>query len=120
MATEPSSAVGTALDNLFQHLGIERAHVAAGHLVLTDWQGLVTLHPHRVGALTLISPMSLDPGSLQALGARVLVLTGDQGQPAQNSRQLLAALPQAASHTLHDYTSLPWSDVLADRSGEVP
>jgi SAM-dependent methyltransferase len=112
-------AVGAALNDLFQQLGIDRAHLAAGRLVLTDWLGLATLHPERVGSLILVSPLPMDAGALQALGSRLLVLTGDQGQWAENVRRLLTSLPQAALHTLRDYTSLPWSDVMAERNAEI-
>jgi SAM-dependent methyltransferase len=118
MATEAARAVGSALNDLFQRLGIERAHIAAARR-RTDWHGLATLHPNRVGSLILVSPMAMDTTELQALGSRLLVLTGDQGAPAQIVRRLLTSLPHAISHTLRDYTSFPWSDVMADRSAEI-
>ena len=120
MAIEVASrAVGTALNDLLQHLGIDRAHIAAGRFVLTDWYGLATVYPERVASLTLVSPLSMDPGVLQELGSRLLVLTGDQGPPAESARQLLTGLPQASSHTLHDYMRMLWSDVMADRGAEI-
>ena len=120
MAIEAASrTIGAALNDLFQHLGIDRAHLAAGRLVLTDWLGLATLHPERVGSLTLVSPQPMDAAVLQALGSRLLVVTGDQGPPAENVRRLLTRLPQAATYTLRDYTSLPWSDVMAERVAEI-
>ena len=87
--------------------------------MLTDWLGLATLHPERVGSLTLVSPQPMDAAVLQALGSRLLVVTGDQGPPAENVRRLLTRLPQAATYTLRDYTSLPWSDVMAERVAEI-
>jgi SAM-dependent methyltransferase len=120
MAIEAASRlVGVALDDLFQHLGIERAHIAAGRFVLTDWLGLATMHPERVASLTLISASAVDAGVLQPLGSRLLVVTGDQGPPAETVRRLLADLPQAASLTLPGYLSLLWSDVMADRGAEI-
>jgi hypothetical protein len=115
----PARAVGSALNDLFRHLGIERANIAAGRFVLTNWYGLATLYPERVASLTLISPLSMDPEMLQELGSRLLVLTGDQGPPAESARQLVTALPEATSHTLHDYMRLLWSDVMADRGAEI-
>jgi SAM-dependent methyltransferase len=114
-----SRAVGTALDHLFRVLDIDRAHIVAGRLVLTDWLGLVSEHSERVASLTLISPLPVDPPMLQPLGSRLLLVTGDQGQPAENVRRLLTALPEAACHILRDYASFPWSDVMADRSAEI-
>ncbi len=111
--------IEACLVDLFDHLRIERAHLAAGRMVRTDWYGLATLHPERVASLTLISPTPMDAGELRGLASRLLVVTGDQGPPAQAVRQLLAALPEATPHTLHDYTSLPWSDVIAERGTEI-
>ena len=53
---------------LFDHLGIEQAHFAAGRLVRGDWHGLATKHPERIASLTLISPQLLDPGGARRFG----------------------------------------------------
>ena len=119
MTIDATSAVGTALRDLFQHLGIERAHIAAGQLVLADWYGLATVHPERVGSLILVAPSPIDPAVLQTFGSRLLVLTGELGGAAENTRQLLTTLPQATGHILRDYTTLPWSDLMTDRGAEI-
>jgi pimeloyl-ACP methyl ester carboxylesterase len=85
--------------------------------VPADWLGLVARHPERIASLTLVSPR-LRP-QLRAMAARLLVVTGDQGVPAERARQLLATVPEATLRTLADYTCLPWSDVAADRSAEI-
>ena len=55
--TSPSiPPLETALVELFQHLGIGRAHFAAGQLVPTDWIGLAARYPERIASLTLVSP----------------------------------------------------------------
>ena len=57
-------SVEECIVELFDHLGIEQAHIAAGRLVRGDWHGLATKHPERIASLTLISPQMLDPGDL--------------------------------------------------------
>jgi ubiquinone/menaquinone biosynthesis C-methylase UbiE len=121
MATEATARpVEARLLDLFRHLGIERAHIAAGGPpVLTDWHGLATLHPERVASLTLPSPPILDTAELGAVASRLLVLAGDQGTSGEGATKLLADFPSAASHFLRGYDWQPWSDVIADRSAEI-
>jgi SAM-dependent methyltransferase len=121
MAIEPAArAVEASLLDLFRHLGIERAHIAAGPPpVLTDWHGLATLHPDRVASLTLPAPPILDTSPLAGLASRLLVVAGDQGSPAQGAAKLLADLPSASSHILRGYEWHPWSDVMVDRGAEI-
>jgi ubiquinone/menaquinone biosynthesis C-methylase UbiE len=107
------------LSDLFDHLGIERAHIAAGRLGLTDWQGLATRHPDRVASLTLINPPILDAGQIRGLASRMLVVAGDLGPTAEGSVKLLADLPGTASHSLRGFECHPWSDVIADRGSEI-
>ena len=82
--------IEACLLDLFQHLGIERAHIAAGGSPpLRDWHSLATLHPERVASLTLISPPMLDTAPLAGLASRTLIVAGDRGSlagGAANSR----------------------------------
>src|SRR5216683_2668743 len=112
-----TASVEAALIALFQHLGINQAHIVVGQMVSTDWLSFTARHPERIASLTLVSPR-LRP-QLRAMAARLLVVTGDQGVPAERARQLLATVPEATLRTLADYTCLPWSDVAADRSAEI-
>jgi pimeloyl-ACP methyl ester carboxylesterase len=112
-------AVEASLIDLFQHLGIDRAHIAAGRLQRSDWHGLTLRYPERVASLTLMSPPAMDGRELQAVASRLLVIAGDQGAPATSVRHLLAILPKATSQILHGYTSLPWSDVAVERGAEI-
>ncbi len=116
-ATTP--AVEARLVDLFQHLGIIQAHIAAGQLVRNDWYGLATRHAQRVASLTLISPPMLDPSELYGLASRLLVVAGDHGRPAQGAIKLREDLPNAASHILRGYECQPWSDIIADRGTEI-
>jgi SAM-dependent methyltransferase len=120
MTAAAAAQVEANLLDLFQTLGIERAHiVAGGPPVLTDWHGLAIRHPERIASLTLPSPPVLDMAELVGVASRLLVLTGDQGVSAQGAAKLLADLPSAASHVLRGYEWLPWSDAIADRGSEV-
>ena len=112
-----TASVEAALIALFQHLGINQAHIVVGQMVSTDWLSFTARHPERIASLTLVSPR-LRP-ELRAMASRLLVVTGDQGVPAERARQLLATVPEAISQTLHDYTCLPWSDVAAERGAEI-
>jgi hypothetical protein len=107
------------LIELFQHLGIERAHIAAGQMVRNDWYGLATQYTHRLASLTLVSPMMLDTSEIAGLASRLLVVAGDQGRAAQGAISLRGDLPRASSHVLRGYECHPWSDVMADRGTEI-
>ena len=121
MATETTARpIEACLLDLFQHLGIERAHIAAGGPPpLFDWYNLATLHPERVSSLTLISPPILNTVPLAGLASRLLTIAGDQGQLARGAAKLLADLPSVSSHILSGYEWHPWSDVIADRGAEI-
>ena len=79
MNTPAPRHIEACLLDLFQHLGIERAHiVAGGPPPLRDWHNLATLHPDRIASLTLISPPFLDTAPLTGLATRMLVVAGDK------------------------------------------
>ena len=118
MTTPPMRPLEASLVDLFDHLGIDRAHFAAGQLVPTDWVGLAACYPERIASLTLVSPRLRRP-ELEALCPRLMVLFGDAGPSAQGPAGLLAELTQAKSLVLRDYECLPWSDLAADRGAEI-
>jgi SAM-dependent methyltransferase len=119
--TAPAAArpVEESLVDLFRHLGIEKAHIAAGRLGLTDWQGLATRHPDRLASLTLINPPLLDVGPIRGLADRMLVVAGDRGPTADGAGRLRAELPGLVSHNLRGFECHPWSDVIAERGQEI-
>ena len=119
VTTAAARPVEACLIELFEHLGIGAAHIAAGRLGLTDWQGLATRHPDRVASLTLINPPILEAGPIRGLASRTLVVAGDLGPTAEGSVKLLADLPDASSHLLRGFECHPWSDVIADRGSEI-
>jgi SAM-dependent methyltransferase len=113
--TEPS--VAERLRQLLQHLGIAQAHVAAR--LTADWGGLAATHPEVFASLTLVCPTAMDTEVLRPLAARLLVVTGDQGEPAAAVRSAMTALPGATLVTLRDYFGHPRADILADRTAEI-
>jgi hypothetical protein len=101
---------------LLEHLGIERAHIAAGGApTLTDWHGLAIRHPERIASLTVVSPPLLDGSELAAVASRLLVVAGDQADTGQGAVRLASDLPGVSLHSLRGYEAQPWADVAADR-----
>jgi SAM-dependent methyltransferase len=102
------------------HLGIERAHFAAGGApTLTDWHGLAIRHPERIASLTVVSPPILDGGELAAIASRLLVVAGDQADTGQGAVRLATDLPDVSLHSMRGYEAQPWADVAADRGEEL-
>ena len=117
--TAAARPVEACLIDLFQHLGLCAAHIVAGRLGITDWQGLATRHADRVASLTLINPPILGAGQIRSLAPRMLAVTGDFGPTAEGASKLLADLPGMTSHVLGGFECHPWSDVIADRGAEI-
>lgn len=102
---------------LFRQLGLDRVHLVAR--VTADWRGLATTRPETIASLTLVCPTGLDATPLGALTSRVLVLTGDQGTPAEAISKAMAARPEASIITLNDYYGHPRADLLTDRAEDI-
>jgi len=119
ITTAAARPVEACLIDLFQHLGIGAAHIVAGRLGITDWQGLATRHVERVASLTLINPPILDAGQIRSLASRMLAVTGDFGPTAEGANKLRTDLPDVALHVLRGLECHPWSDVIADRGPEI-
>jgi len=117
--TAAARPVEACLVDLFQHLGIGAAHIVAGRLGITDWQGLASRHAERVASLTLINPPILDAGQIRSLASRIFAVTGDSGPTAEGASKLLADLPGVALHVLDGFECHPWSDVIAERRAEI-
>jgi SAM-dependent methyltransferase len=114
-AAEPS--VAQRLVQLLRHLNIARTHVAAR--LPADWAGLAATQPEIFASLTLVCPTAVDAEALRPLAGRLLIVTGDQGEPAAVVRGAMTALPDAALVTLRDYFGHPRADVLAERTDEI-
>jgi SAM-dependent methyltransferase len=102
---------------LMDHLGLARAHVATQ--VASDVAGFAVQHPERIGGLVLCAATRIDPAPFADVAPRLLMISGDEGLTAQTADRVHARLPQARRHVLGDYDAEAWSDVIADRAGEV-
>jgi SAM-dependent methyltransferase len=101
---------------LLQHFGLDRAHVVAA--VPGDWRGLVTAHAERIASLSLVCPIGIDP-ALAAVASRAQVIHGDQGPIAERARAAVGRMPEVVLVTLAGYAGFVWSDVCAERGGEM-
>ena len=111
------SSVDERLVQLFRRLGLDRVHIAAR--VTADWRSLATTRPETIASLTLVCPTGLDATPLGALTSRVLVLTGDQGTPAEAISKAMRTHPEASIITLNDYYGHPRADLLTDRAEDI-
>jgi ubiquinone/menaquinone biosynthesis C-methylase UbiE len=117
MVTQLSHSVEERIIHLLRHLGIERAHFAA--CMSGDLAGLATLHPDVIASLTLVCPWGMKVDALRPISGRLLVITGDQGQPGEEVQRAVARLPGTTLINLRDYFSPVWADVIADRMNDV-
>src|SRR5260370_16362846 len=102
---------------LFQRLGIERAHIAARNVA--DWQGFATAYPERISSLSLVCPGVLDMRPFTGLATRTLVIMGDRGPAAERVRTALQSVEGISTVTLRDYEALMWSDLAVHRPAAI-
>jgi SAM-dependent methyltransferase len=105
------------LTKLFEHLGIRRAHLAAGFAA--EVNALASSTPEVIASLTLVSPFRFLAQPLLQLGSRVLFFHGDRGPNAPTVQRAAAALPEARVVLLKGYSDAGWSDTVADRQSEI-
>jgi hypothetical protein len=117
MVAVPELSVAQRLIQLLQHLKITQAHVAAR--LPADWSGLAATQPEVFASLTLVCPSTVDVETLRPLAARLLVITGNQGEPAEVARGVMRTLPEATLVILHDYFGHPRADLLAECPAEI-
>jgi len=115
--TKAELPLAQRLSQLFQHLGIERAHLAARNVA--DWHAFATAHPDRIASLSLICPAALDLRPFPDLARRLLVINGDHGAAAERVQAAAQSTAGMASATLRDYEALMWSDLAADRGVDI-
>src|ERR1700704_1956283 len=89
----PALQVEDRLAQLFQHLGIRRAHFAGGYAA--DAVGLVRASADAIVSMTLVCPFRIPTESFRPLGDRLLFVHGDRGPGAGAVARTVAALPQA-------------------------
>ena len=102
---------------LWDHLGIERAHVATA--MTGDVAGLAAAAPDRIAGLTLCVPSRLDPTPFTAMSARVLMVAGASGMATDVTARAEARLPGSKRVVLPGYDAPGWADVVSDRTTEI-
>ena len=102
---------------LFDHLGIDRAHVATQ--MPGDVADLAASHPGRIAGLVLAVPARLDPAPFAALATRLLLISGETGITREAATRAAVRLGQARLHILPGYDAPGWADVAADRTSEL-
>jgi SAM-dependent methyltransferase len=100
-----------------QHLSLEAAHFATQ--IPGDVAALAALSPQKIRSLVLCVPTRLDARPFARLADRLLMISGEKGLSAEVTQQAHASLKQAARHVLAGYDAASWSDVAADRAGEI-
>ena len=112
MSAEIHMTVADRIEQLMNHLGIEKAHFAGRSL--QDWQDLARQDPGRLLSLTLITPRSVNIEAVNKLNGRILVVNGDQGPHAQHIDTLGKQSSAFELVTLPDCSTLGFTDTIAD------
>jgi ubiquinone/menaquinone biosynthesis C-methylase UbiE len=62
----------------------------------------------------------MEPSILGPLAARLLIISGEQGPPAERARRVVMNLPEATLCVLRNYVSpTPYADLAVDRTAEI-
>ena len=109
----PHRRIAAVLD----HLGITRAHFAAG--LASEILPLMDITEQRVASLTLVNPNRLESSSLAELGNRLTLITGSDGLPSKVVRQGVPSLPDARLLRFDDYHTTTWTDVVQENTDAV-
>jgi ubiquinone/menaquinone biosynthesis C-methylase UbiE len=117
--SQPMTEVPVAerLTQLFDALGIQQAHVAAGYG--PHAAALASAYPERLTSLSLVCPGVFEPEAASALGGRVLYIHGDRGPSVAQVTRVIRTLSNARAVTLPEYFDALWSDAVADRPAEI-
>jgi ubiquinone/menaquinone biosynthesis C-methylase UbiE len=102
---------------LMDHLGLQQAHVATQ--IPGDLAEMAQNAASRLGGVVLLVPTRLDGSSFSGVADRLLLISGEIGLTVATTTRAQALLPTARRHVLAGYDAAGWSDVVADRAGEV-
>ena len=102
---------------LFEHLGLVRAHFGVQNTAEMD--PIIAGQPERIASLAMIGLNRLQAATVAPIADRLLLMYGDGGAGVDAVAASLPSLPNAESHCFEDYVVLTWSDVVADRGGEI-
>jgi SAM-dependent methyltransferase len=114
---QPALRVEDRLAQLFQHLGIRRAHIGGGYAI--DALSLVRSAPESIASMTLVCPFRLPAEPFGPLESRLLFIHGDRGPGAGSVPRAMASLPRARAVTLENYVDAAWADAIADRREQI-
>jgi ubiquinone/menaquinone biosynthesis C-methylase UbiE len=102
---------------LMDHLGLQQAHVATQ--IPGDLAEMAQTAASRLGGVVLLVPTRLDGAAFSGVADRLLLISGETGLTVGTTTRAKALLPAARRHVLKGYEAAGWSDVVADRAGEV-
>jgi hypothetical protein len=107
------------IKTLLEQLRLARVHVGA--CMSGDWGEFVTQHADCIHSLTVVAPHLNTgvPEALKTFRSPVMVLTGDQGAPAQRAHDLAGRFENGVLIELRNYASPMWADTVADRTADV-
>ena len=116
MSERASSA---RVEALLHRLGLDQVHVLA--CMSGDWGDLLDTCAARVATLTIVAPHLSKgvPSSVGSFSLPTLVISGDEGAPADRARSLAASFRRGELLQLRNYSSPMWADTVADRTAEV-
>ena len=117
MTTEVGTPTEERILQLLHHLDIPQAHFAGR--VPSDYTGLAATYPEVFSSLTLVCPVAVDPNMANSFASKLLVFNGDQGPSVQGVRNIMESVSDATLVTLREYSTVGWTDVVADRTDEI-
>ncbi|MBL6952272.1 MAG: methyltransferase domain-containing protein [Alphaproteobacteria bacterium] len=117
MPDQDVQTVEQRLAALFEHLGLERAHFGVQNTAEMD--PIIAGQPERIASMAMAGLNRLQAATVAPIADRLLLMYGDGGAGVDAIAASLPALPEVERHCFKDYVVLTWSDVAADRGGEI-
>lgn len=109
----PEQTLTDRLLNVFDALGLERAHFATQSP--GDIASFVEQAPARVGGVALLAPPRIDPLAFAPLAEKLLYIAPSGGTLSRTAKSVLPRLAQANQSILDGYDAESWSDIAAER-----
>lgn len=117
MPTHVDCPVEEQLVEVYQHLGLRRAHLLAN--MPRDFRVFVRTHSDLIASLSLLCPMNLDREGFREVNVPFQVITGEIGPISASTRQNIEGLPHISVVTLPNYFYQSWSDVAVEKTPEI-
>jgi SAM-dependent methyltransferase len=118
MNTDSATAtVSERLTELFDHLGIARAHV--GSAPIGDLVALLSARPDSVASVALVNPTRLTADAVRPFANRLIMFTGDQGPAADSIAAAMPSLEGVELHVAEKYDTAIWADYAADHADRI-